>query len=157
MRYDLELDVGLVSRRYNPYFAQDLSLGWQFFLGPQFGGSKGRLSGYALVGVNYLRISGHESWESSGSGASIIWYGSGGSSDMWAKIFNEWESEGSATIPGYDAFSRIAPALCIGGAYEFLRPRGRSESLFLYFDYTPVFDDGLRHDFRFGGAIGWGN
>lgn len=153
LRYDAELELGLLNRGFNPYFAEASVVGFQAFVGPQSTPHDGRVSYYLLGGIRHIRFAGHESWEQSGS-ADIIWYGTGGYTDLWAEILNEWESTGSATIPGYDAVQLTALGLCLGSNFVIWKPPGLAGgAMGGYLEYLPMFGGGLRNEFRLGLSI----
>lgn len=153
LRYDVELDLGLVDRKFNPYFAEATTYGIQAFAGPHFSPNKSGVSYYVLAGASYIKIPGHESWEQSGS-SNIIWYGTDGQTDLWAKLLNEWNASGSATIPGYGPIQRTAFGLCLGGSGDFWKPEElNGGGMGGYLEYLPMFDGGLRNNFRLGLSI----
>jgi hypothetical protein len=154
-RYDMEFCLGLVNRHFEQALSENTSYACKLFLGPQYGPPDGRVSGYVLFGLNYLKVGGQDPSVYTSSGPNIIYYGSGGTSDLWADILNEWEDGGPVRMPGYPPFSRLAVGMCIGISYDVIRPPRDIDGVSLYVDYLPVFYDGLRNDFRFGLALAW--
>ncbi|TNE57491.1 MAG: hypothetical protein EP344_11090 [Bacteroidetes bacterium] len=110
----------------------------------------GRLQLHTMGGFNWLRISGQkpESYLST-SGSHITYYGTDPSSAALAAYYNQLANEPHlVTIQGFPATKRMAFSLNLGARLKLLQsPTGTVD---WYFDYTPVFWHGVRHDWRTG-------
>ena len=133
--------MGPLVRHFRPWGEHCTVLGTQFYLGPRINGI---ISFHALAGINFLKIGGKEQETVSGNSVKIIYYGSGGTSDLWAKMMNQMNgSSKGVTYPKVEAFRRTALGLNFGISLDLAPVRFTIE-------YLPVFDDKIRNDFRVG-------
>jgi hypothetical protein len=143
---DIALQFGSADRYFYGYYNNGVLFSLEAFGGMNFDLGDGILFVHTLFGLNFLHIGASDSYVQQFQN-DIYYYGTDGLSSLMASIFNSWNQARQVYVKGFPGHSRLAPALNFGLEIRI------GEIMALMFDYTPLYDNRIRNEFRFGFAF----
>lgn len=150
--WETAIGLGTFDRRFEESLAPNVALNWSAYTGAQWSPlASHRLHLHAMAGVSSLHIAGQkpESYTVT-SQPTVIYYGTDPSSAALAAYYNQLAQQPHlVSIQGFPAYKRFGFGFSLGMRYA-LALSSAGKGIDLYWEYTPVFAGGVRHDWRAG-------